>query len=193
MGDVDPFVKAEFKAPPKKLLDCLRDELRLRHYSIRTEEVYVKWARRYLQFHRQRTGSWVHPAQMGAAELRGFLEHLAVEGKVAASTQNQALNALIFLNEQVLKLPVATDAAKLTIGIRAEDVAVMADGPVQAVIHDVENHGVEKILTLRVGDQLLKATVPSQMQTSVDAAVAFRIDPDKAHFFDPATGQNLTF
>ena len=103
---MERFVKAEFKAPPKKLLDCLRDELRLRHYSIRTEEVYVQWARRYLQFHRQRTGSWVHPAQMGAAELRGFLEHLAVEGKVAASTQNQALNALIFLNEQVLKLPV---------------------------------------------------------------------------------------
>ncbi len=99
----------------------------------------------------------------------------------------------LFGAAQVLKLPAATGAAKLTIGIRAEDVAVVPDGPVQAVIHDVENHGVEKIVTLRVGDQLLKATVPSQMQTSVDAAVAFRIDPDKAHFFDPATGQNLIF
>ena len=98
----------------------------------------------------------------------------------------------LFGGAQVLKLPGQTDALKLAVGVRAEDVEVMADGPVQAVIHDVENHGVEKILTLRVGESLVKATVPSQMPTVLDAAVTFRIDPDKAHFFDPGSGQNLT-
>lgn len=98
----------------------------------------------------------------------------------------------LFGGAQVLKLPVSTRVSGLTVGIRAEDVAVVPDGPVRAVVHDVENHGVEKIVTLRVGDLLLKATVPSQMQTLVEGAVNFRIDPAKAHFFDPASGQNLT-
>ena len=62
----------------------------------------------------------------------------------------------------------------------------------EAVIHDVENHGVEKIVTLRVNDVLLKATVSSKIQTSVDAKVRFGLDPDKAHYFDPASGMNLS-
>ena len=97
----------------------------------------------------------------------------------------------LFGGAQVMQVPVMTGVSALTVGIRAEDVAVVPDGPVQAVIHDVENHGVEKIVTLRAGDLLLKATVPSQMPTLVEQPVAFRIDPDKAHFFDPATGLNL--
>jgi multiple sugar transport system ATP-binding protein len=98
----------------------------------------------------------------------------------------------LFAGAQVLKVPVATKLPDLTVGIRSEDVEVGPDGPVEAVIHDVENHGVEKIVTLRVGDLLLKATVPSKMQTAVDGKVRFGLDPAKAHFFDPATGMNLT-
>ncbi|MFV0370803.1 MAG: integron integrase [Azonexus sp.] len=83
------------KAP--KLLDQLRDRLRLRHYSIRTETQYVQWARRYIIFHDKR-----HPKDMGAREVEQFLTHLAVEGNVAAATQNQALSALLFLYREML-------------------------------------------------------------------------------------------
>ena len=76
----------------RKLLDQLRDTIRLRNYSYRTEQSYVQWARRYILFHNKR-----HPKEMGRPEVEDFLRHLAVEGNVAASTQNQALSALLFL------------------------------------------------------------------------------------------------
>ncbi len=82
-----------------KLLDQLRQQIRVRNYSIRTETVYAEWAKRYIRFHRYR-----HPAEMGAAEIEAFLTHLAVRRDVAASTQNQALAALLFLYKEVLKL-----------------------------------------------------------------------------------------
>jgi integron integrase len=80
-----------------KLLDQLRHAIRLRHYSIRTEEAYVQWAKRFILFHNMR-----HPRDMGRAEIEAFLTHLAVVGKVAASTQNQALNAIVFLYHHLL-------------------------------------------------------------------------------------------
>ncbi|WP_300455531.1 integron integrase [Accumulibacter sp.] len=80
-----------------KLLDQLRDRIRLKHYSIRTEAQYVQWARRFILFHGKR-----HPRDMGAREVEAFLTHLAVEGRVAAATQNQALSALLFLYREVL-------------------------------------------------------------------------------------------
>src|SRR6266446_4604667 len=83
----------------RKLLDQVRDEARLRHLSLRTEETYCGWIRRFILFHRKR-----HPREMNAAQITEFLTHLAVNGRVAASTQNQALNALIFLYKQVLKI-----------------------------------------------------------------------------------------
>jgi integron integrase len=81
----------------KKLLDQLREVLRLKHYSYRTEQAYVDWVRRFILFHDKR-----HPAEMGAPEIQAFLAHLAVEGNVSASTQNQALSALLFLYREVL-------------------------------------------------------------------------------------------
>ena len=79
--------------PPKpRLLDRARQTVRARHYSRRTEKAYVDWIRRYIFFHDKR-----HPMEMGAAEVARFLTWLAVQGKVAASTQNQALSALLFL------------------------------------------------------------------------------------------------
>ena len=83
--------------PPPKLLDQVRDLIRLKHYSIRTEALYVQWVRRFILFHGKR-----HPREMGEAEVEAFLTHLAVEGGVAAATQNQALSALLFLYREVL-------------------------------------------------------------------------------------------
>jgi integron integrase len=85
--------------PPPKLLDQLRNALRARHYSIRTEDAYVDWAKRFILFHHKQ-----HPAQLGPAEVNAFLTHLAVQGRVAASTQSQALSALLFLYREVLQI-----------------------------------------------------------------------------------------
>jgi integron integrase len=84
--------------PPKKLLDQVREAVRLKHYSIRTEESYVAWIKRYIFFHHKR-----HPNEMGTPEIEAFLTHLAVAQKVAASTQNQALSALLFLYREVFR------------------------------------------------------------------------------------------
>ncbi len=84
-----------------KLLDQVRAAIRIRHYSIRTERTYVKWIRRYILFHRKR-----HPAEMGAKHVGTFLSHLAVDRNVAASTQNQALCALIFLYRHILNIEI---------------------------------------------------------------------------------------
>ena len=86
----------------RKLLDQIRDAIRLKHYSYSTEKTYVHWARRYILFHNKR-----HPAEMGAVEIETFLTHLAKEDNVSASTQNQALNALLFLYRSVLKIDLA--------------------------------------------------------------------------------------
>ncbi len=81
-----------------RLLDRVRSAIRVRHYSIRTEQAYVQWIRRFILFHGKR-----HPMEMGGAEIAAFLTHLAVHGNVAASMQNQALNAIVFLYRVVLE------------------------------------------------------------------------------------------
>jgi len=82
-----------------KLLTRLREALRFRRYSLKTEKAYVHWAKRYIYFHGKR-----HPQDMGAKEVTAFLNHLANDGHVAASTQNQALSALLFLYREVLEV-----------------------------------------------------------------------------------------
>jgi site-specific recombinase XerD len=81
------------------LLGRLREVIRYKHYSIRTEQSYVEWVRRFVSFHGRR-----HPREMGAEEVRAFLGYLAVELKVAASTHQQALSALLFLYREVLRV-----------------------------------------------------------------------------------------
>lgn len=83
--------------PAKKLLEHVRDALRLKHYSLRTEESYINWIKRFILFHHKR-----HPQQMSGPEIESFLTHLATGRQVAASTQNQALSALLFLYREVL-------------------------------------------------------------------------------------------
>lgn len=81
-----------------RLMDELREALRSRHYSRRTEKAYCLWVRRYIHFHKLR-----HPAEMGGPEINAYLTYLAVRGRVSASTQNQALAALLFLYKRVLE------------------------------------------------------------------------------------------
>ena len=87
------------KAKPK-LLDEMRLALRSRHYSKRTEQAYVHWVKRFIFFHDKR-----HPAEMAETEVNQFLTYLAVKNKVSASTQNQALSALLFLYRYVIERP----------------------------------------------------------------------------------------
>ena len=85
--------------PPKKLLDILVDKIRLKHYSLSTQKTYLYWSRNYILFHNKR-----HPKDMGKIEIEQYLTYLAVEKKVAPSTQNQAFNAILFLYKEVLNI-----------------------------------------------------------------------------------------
>jgi integron integrase len=115
--------------PRGKLLDQTREVLRLKHMSLRTEEAYLSWVRRFILFHDKR-----HPKDMGAPEIRAFLSHLAIQGKVAASTQNGALNALVFLYRHVLRQP-SPDLADLERAKRPRRVpTVFTREEVQAVL-----------------------------------------------------------
>jgi site-specific recombinase XerD len=125
-------------APPKssisrnepRLLDQVREVIRRFHYSIRTEKAYIDWIRRFILFHQKR-----HPSEMGAVEAEAFLSHLAIQGNVASSTQNQALNAIVFLYRHVLKRELgwheemqrAKKLAKLPVVFTPEEVKAVLD------------------------------------------------------------------
>jgi site-specific recombinase XerD len=96
MAEIIPIAPSVQPQPPR-LLDRVRIALRTRHYSLRTEEAYVAWIKRFIFFHGKR-----HPQEMGETEINAFLSDLAVNGHVSASTQNQALAALLFLYRRVL-------------------------------------------------------------------------------------------
>jgi hypothetical protein len=101
--DAFPREEKQFCEPapqPRKLLDHVRDVLRVNHYSVRTEEAYVGWIRRFILYHNKK-----HPREMGALEVELYLTHLAVGEKVSTNTQKQALNALVFLYHRVLQKP----------------------------------------------------------------------------------------
>ena len=115
----------------------------------------------------------VGPRRHGAAELRA-----ALRGQRRQRQRNGAA--------------ATTDGRPLTFGIRPEDVVVEPGAPVEATVHDVENHGVEKILTLRVGDAtILRATVSARTNLAIDETVTFSWNPDKVVLFDHQTGKNL--
>ena len=111
-----------------KLIAQVRDLIRVRHYSRRTEEAYVYWIKQFIFFHNKR-----HPAEMGAPEVAAFLSHLAVDRQVAASTQNQALAAILFLYRHVMKhdlpwlenIERAKRAARLPVVLTREEVKLV--------------------------------------------------------------------
>lgn len=124
----------------RKLLDRLRDVLRLKHYSRGTEETYVLWVRQYILFHNKR-----HPAEIGVTEINQFLSHLVSERKVSASTQNQALSAILFLYRHVLCLDL--DETMLT-GFRPQRTitvpTVLSQNEIEQVLENLD--GVYKLI-----------------------------------------------
>jgi integron integrase len=115
------------------LLQVVRERIRARHYSLRTEQAYVRWIWRFVQFHGRR-----HPRELGAAEVEAFLSHLAVAGRVAAGTQNQALAALLFLYREVLgqALPWLDNVVRAKRPVRVP--TVLARDEVQALLRHLD-------------------------------------------------------
>jgi integron integrase len=149
-------------APPAKpkLLTQVRQAIRVRHYSPRTEEAYVYWVRRYVFFHKLR-----HPSEMGKPEINTFLSHLAVKEKVSASTQTQALSALVFLYKNVLEREIglldgvvrAKRPARVPVALTRDEARRLfasLDGPVLLVCRLLYGSGMRLLecLQLRVKD-----------------------------------------
>ena len=126
---------------PPKLLDRLRQTLRTKHYAYRTEQAYVGWVRRFILFHDKR-----HPQEMGGAEIERFLTHLAVEGHVSASTQTQALCAILFLYKQVLQMELpALDAVRAKRPKRLP--VVLSQEEIKQLFTAVEGaHGIYRVM-----------------------------------------------
>ena len=123
--------KPKFKPDPKlKLMDQVRQVLRYHHYAYRTEQTYGDWIIRYIKFH----GSQIHPAQMGKVHIEAFLSHLATQGQVSASTQRQALNAIIFLYRHVLDQPIEDQLEPVKARRHARPPTVMTQSEVQRVL-----------------------------------------------------------
>ncbi|GAB2902979.1 integron integrase [Uliginosibacterium flavum] len=129
-----------------KLLDQVRDRLRLKHYSIRTEQAYVGWIKRYILFHDKR-----HPSGMGKAEVEAFLTALAVERNVAAATQAQALSAILFLYQEVLGqvLPWLDEVTRAKKPVRLPTVLTVAE--TQALVAAVEDPEMALVIRLLYG------------------------------------------
>ena len=89
--------------PKRKLLDIVRDKIRVKHYSLSTERTYIHWIKHYIFFHNKK-----HPIEMAKPEIESFLTYLAVERKVSPTTQNQAFSALLFLYKEVLGIDIST-------------------------------------------------------------------------------------
>ena len=143
---------ARNSAPPT-LVDRVSDALRARHYSTRTEEAYVAWIKRFVRFHGMR-----HPRELGEAEINAFLTQLAVTHGVAASTQDQALSALLFLYHEVLRRPLEAlgEVARAKPGVRLP--VVLARAEVREVLIRIE--GVPRVvaaLLYGAGLRLLEA------------------------------------
>ncbi len=144
---------ADVRTPPPRLLDQLRHTIRVRHYSIRTEDAYVDWARRFIVFHGKR-----HPSELGGPEVTAFLTHLAVDRGVAPATQNQAKSALLFLYRVVLQLKLpwlneivaAKDQRRLPV--------VLTHAEVRALLHELSGTmGLVASLLYGTGMRLLEA------------------------------------
>jgi integron integrase len=142
-------VKSGVAAESPKLLDRVRHRLRLKHYSLRTETAYVGWIKRYILFHGKR-----HPVDMGKAEAEAFLTSLAVERNVSASTQGQALAALLFLYREVLELelPWLDDVTRAKKPVRLPTVLTRVE--TLALLERIENAELHLIVSLLYGSGL---------------------------------------
>ena len=127
--------KPKFKPNPDlRLMDQVRQVLRYHHYSYRTEQTYCDWILRFIKFH----GSQKHPKEMGKFEIEAFLSHLATNRRVAASTQRQALNALVFLYRHVLDQPIGDNIAPVKAKRHRRPPLVMAKSEVRQVLNQMK-------------------------------------------------------
>ncbi|MFH0926205.1 MAG: integron integrase [bacterium] len=139
MDNQNDYVKKNSAQKPKKLMDYVREKMRLKHYSIRTEKTYIDWMVRYICFHNKQ-----HPKEMGVPEIEAFLSHLATNGNVASSTQNQAFNAILFLYREILNIPLdGIDAIRAK--KKAKIPVVLTKEEVKRVIISME--GVQQLIT----------------------------------------------
>jgi integron integrase len=139
----NPFAVPDSSQAPR-LLDRVRERLRLKHYSLRTESAYLGWIKRFIHFHGKR-----HPSDLGKKEVEAFLTHLALERNVAAATQNQALSALLFLYGEVLglELPWLDEVTRAKKPARLPTVLTLAEiADLLAQITDDEMHLVVRLL-----------------------------------------------
>ncbi len=138
---------------PSPFLQSVREAIRVRHFSIRTEEAYVHWIKRFILFNGKR-----HPGKMGEREVAAFLSHLAVEGQVASSTQNQALNALVFLYRNVVGRPLGEFNGLVRAKRPQKIPAVLAPGEVAAVLRELRGvHWLVACLQYGSGLRLLES------------------------------------
>jgi integrase len=134
------FLPAAPKQSKPKLLDQVRQLMRLRHYSLRTEEAYVSWIRRYILFHGKR-----HPGEFDQKHVSEFLTNLAINGCVAAATQNQALNALLFLYKEVLQRELGFIGGTLRVKRPPKVPSVLSPTEVKAVLAQL--HGQYRLMS----------------------------------------------
>jgi len=128
------------KPTGKKLLEQVRDAIRAKHYSLRTEKTYIDWIRRYIIYHDKR-----HPRDMGVPEVQAFIIHLATDGNVSASTQNQALSAVTFLYRHVLNTELEFPADTIRPGRSKPLPVVLTPQEARAVINNMS--GLAKLMT----------------------------------------------
>lgn len=146
IGFPDPVSGAPTPAP--RLLDRVREEIRVRHYSIRTEGAYVDWIRRFVRFHGRR-----HPRELGAGEVAAFLSSLAVDRRVSASTQAQAKSALLFLYRQVLGVDLPWLDEIVVAKSRRRLPVVLTPREVRALLHEL-NGTMHLVVSLLYGTGL---------------------------------------
>jgi len=128
------------QAVEKKLLEQVRDAIRAKHYSLRTEKTYIDWIRRYIIHHGKK-----HPREMGVPEVQGFIVHLATNNNIAASTQNQALSAITFLYRHVLHVELQFPADTIRPGRSKPLPVVLTPQEARAVIANMT--GLPKLMT----------------------------------------------
>jgi integron integrase len=146
--------KPKFKPDSSlKLMDQVREVLRYHHYAYKTEATYGQWIRRYIRFH----GGKTHPKLLGASDIERFLSHLATEGKVSASTQSQALNALAFLYRDVLHLSLDGKIAPIRSKKHQRPPTVMTQEEVQRLLRQIDGtHGLMAKLLYGSGLRLME-------------------------------------
>jgi len=165
----------------KKLLDLTREKIRLKHYSMKTEANYIGWIKQFIFFHNKR-----HPIEMGKAEIEAFLTFLAVDKKVAPSTQNQAFYALLFLYEQVLDIDLKNQNIQ---ALRAKErqhiPVVLSTQEVQLIISNM-NGIYHLMISLMYGCGLRMQEVLNLRLKDIDLSF------DKVYVFDGKSLQDRT-